>query len=172
VQHCQDTADRVRQLELYRLDRIRLSLDPKKADPRVADTLIRMSERVAKLHGLDAPQRIEASGPNGGPIETEERPDYSKLTLDELLLLEAMAKKSRGIANWDERLVRAVRIRQDVRWQGASILRAPPASEVSGHRRSRWVHLFKLRLLPRESQTDQPISLCRRPKVYTIRGSS
>jgi hypothetical protein len=108
VQHCQDTAERVRQLELYRLDRIRLSLDPKKADPRVADTLIRISERVAKLHGLDAPQRIEASGPNGGPIETEEKPDYSKLTLDELLLLEAMEKKSRGIANWDESLVRAV----------------------------------------------------------------
>ena len=68
VQRCQDTAERVRQLELYRLDRIRLSLDPKKGDPRVADTLIRISERVAKLHGLDAPQRIEASGPNGGPI--------------------------------------------------------------------------------------------------------
>src|SRR5690242_2346933 len=29
VKHCQDTAERVRQLELYRLDRIRLSLDPK-----------------------------------------------------------------------------------------------------------------------------------------------
>jgi len=104
VQQCQDTAERVRQLELYRLDRIRLSLDPKKGDPRVADTLIRISERVAKLHGLDAPQRIEASGPNGGPIETEERPDYSKLTLDELYLLDAIEKKARGIANWDEPL--------------------------------------------------------------------
>jgi hypothetical protein len=59
---------------------------------------------VAKLHGLDAPQRIEASGPNGGPIETEENPDYSKLTLEELLLLEAMEKKARGVADWDERL--------------------------------------------------------------------
>src|SRR6266852_8369380 len=59
--HCQDTAERVRQLELYRLDRMRLALDPKKSDPRVADTLIliRISERVAKLHGLDAPQQIE-----------------------------------------------------------------------------------------------------------------
>jgi hypothetical protein len=73
VQHCQETAERVRQLELYRLDRIRLSLDPKKGDPRVADTLIRISERVAKLHGLDAPQRIEASGPEGGPIQTQEQ---------------------------------------------------------------------------------------------------
>jgi hypothetical protein len=86
------------------MDRIQLSLDPKKGDPRVADTLVRISERVAKLHGLDAPQRIEASGPGGGPIETEEGPDYSKLTLDEMLLLRAMERKARGIANWDEGL--------------------------------------------------------------------
>jgi hypothetical protein len=73
VQHCQDTAERVRQLELYRMDRIRLALDPKKSDPRVADALIRIAERVARLHGLDAPQRIEASGPEGGPIQTQEQ---------------------------------------------------------------------------------------------------
>ena len=109
VLHCQDTAERVRQLELYRLDRMRLALDPKKGDPRVADTLIRISERVAKLHGLDAPQRIEASGPNGGPIQTEEQqPDYDRLSFDELLLLEAMEKKSRGVPNWDQSLRRAV----------------------------------------------------------------
>jgi len=52
VQHCQDTAERVHQLELYRLDRMRLALDPKKGDPRVADTLIRISERVSKLHSV------------------------------------------------------------------------------------------------------------------------
>ena len=50
IQQCNETAERVRQLELYRLDRMRLALDPKKFDPRVADTLIRISERVAKLH--------------------------------------------------------------------------------------------------------------------------
>src|SRR5258708_32368707 len=84
VRHCQDTAERVRQLELYRMDRIRLALDPKKGDPRVADTLIRIPERVAKLHGLDAPQRIEASGPDGGPIQTQDQqaqPDFNRLTL-------------------------------------------------------------------------------------------
>lgn len=84
-------------MELYRLDRIRLWLDPKKGDPRVADRLIRISERVAKLHRLDAPQRIEASGPNGGPIETEATPDYSKLTLDELLQLEGLQRKALGL---------------------------------------------------------------------------
>jgi hypothetical protein len=51
---------------------LRLSLDPKKGDPRLADTLIRISERVAKLHGLDAPQRIETIGTDGGPIETKQ----------------------------------------------------------------------------------------------------
>jgi hypothetical protein len=102
VQQCQDTAERVRHLELYRLDRIRLSLDPKKGDPRVADTLIRISERVAKLHGLDAPQRIEASGPNGGPIETEEKMDYSKLTVEELLQLDALMRKVQGRPTADE----------------------------------------------------------------------
>jgi hypothetical protein len=97
VKHCQDTAERVRQLELHRLDRYRLALDSRKSDPRAVDTLIRISERVAKLHGLDAPQRIEASGPNGGPIETEEKMDYSKLTLEELLQLEELVRKAQGL---------------------------------------------------------------------------
>ena len=59
----QFSAERVRQLELYRLDRIRLSLDPKKGDPRVADTLIRISERVASA-GLKQARwllRVESS---------------------------------------------------------------------------------------------------------------
>src|SRR5215471_16701974 len=58
AEQCKETAERVRQLELYRLDRLRFALDPKRADPRVADTLLRISERVAKLHGLDAPQKV------------------------------------------------------------------------------------------------------------------
>jgi hypothetical protein len=66
-------------------------------DPRTVDTLTRIFERVAKLHGLDAPQRIEASGPNGGPIETVEKPDYSRLSLNELLQLEELQKKAVGL---------------------------------------------------------------------------
>src|SRR6266446_1928915 len=97
VEHCKETAERVRQLELHRLDRYRLALDSRKSDPRTVDTLIRISERVAKLHGLDAPQRIEASGPGGGPIETEEKPDFSKLTLDELLQFEELHRKAFGL---------------------------------------------------------------------------
>ena len=113
VEHCRETGERVRQLELYRMDRIRLALDPKKSDRQVADTLIRISERVARLHGLDAPQRIEASGPEGGPIQIQEQgPDFSRLTLDELLLLEAMDKKAHGIVNWDESLRREEEFRR------------------------------------------------------------
>jgi hypothetical protein len=97
VLHCQDTAERVRQLELHRLERYRLALDSRKSDPRTVDTLIRISERVAKLHGLDAPQRIEASGPGGGPIETEATPGYRKLSLEEKLQLEALLNKT-GVA--------------------------------------------------------------------------
>lgn len=103
VLQCQDTAERVRQLELYRLDRYRLSLDSRKSDPRTVDTLIRISERVAKLHGLDAPQRIEASGPNSGPIQTQEaEPDFSKFSMDELLIFRALHSKAAGDPDWDE----------------------------------------------------------------------
>jgi hypothetical protein len=105
VHRCAETAERVKQLELHRLDRYRLALDARRSDPRVVDSLIRISERTAKLHGLDAPQRVEASGPDGGPIETQEQPpDFSKFTLDELYFFDALDKKAHGVANWDETL--------------------------------------------------------------------
>jgi hypothetical protein len=97
VEHCTETVERVRQLELHRLDRYRLALDSRKSDPRTVDTLIRISERVAKLHGLDAPQRIEASGPDGGPIQTQEQElDLSKLTFEEKVQLRDLLKKTGG----------------------------------------------------------------------------
>lgn len=103
VEHCTDTAERVRQLELHRLDRYRLALDSRKSDPRTVDTLIRISERVAKLHGLDAPQRIEASGLNGGPIQTQEQqPDFGKFSRDELLIFAALHAKAAGDPDWDK----------------------------------------------------------------------
>ena len=103
VEHCTDTSERVRQLELHRLDRYRLALDSRKSDPRTVDTLIRISERVAKLHGLDAPQRIEASGLNGGPIQTQEQqPDFGKFSQDELLIFAALHAKAAGDPDWDK----------------------------------------------------------------------
>ena len=105
VEHRTDSAERVRQLELHRLDRYRLALDSCKSDPRAVDTLIRISERMAKLHGLDAPQRIEASGPNGGPIQTQEQqPDFSKFSHDELLIFMALHHKAAGDPNWEEHI--------------------------------------------------------------------
>jgi hypothetical protein len=101
VEDCRETAERVKQLELLRLDRYRLALDSRKSDPRAVDTLIRISERVAKLHGLDAPQRIEASGPGGGPIETEEKPDFNKLTFDEKVQLRDLLRKAHGLSEID-----------------------------------------------------------------------
>lgn len=97
AEQCKETAERVRQLELYRLDRLRFALDPKRADPRVADTLIRISERVAKLHGLDPPQKVERSAP-GQTQPVEPASDLSKLTLPELLELERLQKKMAGEA--------------------------------------------------------------------------
>ncbi len=91
VEHCTDTAERVRQLELHRLDRYRLALDSRKSDPRTVDT------------GLDAPQRIEASGLNGGPIQTQEQqPDFGKFSQDELLIFAALHAKAAGDPDWDK----------------------------------------------------------------------
>jgi hypothetical protein len=105
AEHCTDTAERVRQLELHRLDRYRLALDSRKSDPRAVDTLIRISERVAKLHGLDAPQRIEASGLNGGPIQTQERPlNFDGFSRDELVIFDALQRKAHGEADWDQHI--------------------------------------------------------------------
>jgi hypothetical protein len=78
-----------------RLDRYRLALDPHKGNPRVVDTLLRISERYAKLLGLDAPQRIETSGPGAGPIQTQDEAlDFSKLSLEEKLRLEQLMIKA------------------------------------------------------------------------------
>jgi hypothetical protein len=105
VEHCRETSERVRRMELIRLDRYRLALDARRSDPRVVDSLIRISERTAKLHGLDAPVRVEASGRDGGPIEMQEqKPDLNKFSLDELLIFEALHRKATGDPDWDERI--------------------------------------------------------------------
>jgi hypothetical protein len=43
-------------------------------DPRTVDTLIRIFERVAKLHGLEAPQRIERAGQAVGRLKLRKSP--------------------------------------------------------------------------------------------------
>jgi hypothetical protein len=79
--------------------------DPEAPDPRAVDTLIRISERVAKLHGLDAPTKIEATGADGGPIQTQKQePDFSKFSHDEMLIFAALHAKAAGDPNWDQHI--------------------------------------------------------------------
>ena len=63
-------------------------------DPAAADRVLRILEREAKLIGLDAPQRKQIEGPDGGPISV--KPDLSGLTIDELKALCALVGKSQG----------------------------------------------------------------------------
>jgi hypothetical protein len=53
-------------------------------------------ERRCKLLGLDAPVKSELTGKDGGPIKTEaaNKPDLSKLSLDELLQLRSVLAKA------------------------------------------------------------------------------
>ena len=68
-----------------------------RVNPTMEGTLIRISERVATLHGLGAPQRMALEGKEGGPIQTQDtEPDLSKLTVPELLELERLHKKMAG----------------------------------------------------------------------------
>lgn len=63
-----ETADRVKQIELNRLDAMWMKLALRKDNdaPRVIEAQIRIMERRARLQGLDAP--VEIGGPGGGPI--------------------------------------------------------------------------------------------------------
>ncbi len=61
-----ESAERVRVMELARLDALSLKVAAGKTLPRVADTLVRIADRRARLLGLDAPVKI--AGPTGGAI--------------------------------------------------------------------------------------------------------
>lgn len=61
-------ARELRDLEVERLDALLLAQWKNRADPMVARTIVRIMERRARLLGLDAPTKIEASGAGGGPI--------------------------------------------------------------------------------------------------------
>jgi hypothetical protein len=94
---CQEKAEHLRQIELIHLNRIRAQHMKSMYDPQSAAILLRVSERLSKLNGLDAPQRIEQTGKDGGPIETKAAgPDFSKLSTEELLELERLHKKAAG----------------------------------------------------------------------------
>lgn len=68
---CKETAEQLRAQMLERLDSIQLALWKGRANPRTADTLLRIEERRAKLHGLDAPTKTALTDPEGNDIGRE-----------------------------------------------------------------------------------------------------
>lgn len=60
-----ETADKVRAMELRRLDAIVVGLWPRRTDPRTADTILRAMDRRASLEGLDEAKRLELTGAGG-----------------------------------------------------------------------------------------------------------
>ena len=96
-----ETAQNLIQLQLNRLNRYRLKLEPNASDPAVVSTLVRVMERECKLMGIDAPTKIAETMPDGSPIETQEsKPDFSKFTHDELLIFAALHAKAAGDPDW------------------------------------------------------------------------
>lgn len=91
-----ETVDQLRSIEHDRLEKLMLKLfrrfdDPKNENPeRTADSILRVSERISSLFGLDAPKdyRITPGGshqiPAGGEI------DVTKLSTEELRELERL----------------------------------------------------------------------------------
>src|SRR6202022_3617223 len=64
-------ADDLRRLEAERLDALSAALAPAiaKGDPRSIEAAVRISERRAKLLGLDAPNTHRITGPGDGPVQ-------------------------------------------------------------------------------------------------------
>ncbi len=61
-----ERAHALRVLDSERLDSLLLQLWPKRSNPRVVDSILRILERRAKLWGLDAPTRMQWHGPSAG----------------------------------------------------------------------------------------------------------
>ena len=70
-----ESAERHLQISLERLDRAIKGLMPgvDAGSPRACEVLGKLEERRAKLLGIDKPQRLEHSGPDGEPIEIDAR---------------------------------------------------------------------------------------------------
>lgn len=79
-----EKAEKLRRIELARLDRLQLGLWPKakRGEEKAVREVLRVMERRAKLLSLDAAARLEHTGTDGGPIEHEF--DFSQLTDEQL----------------------------------------------------------------------------------------
>lgn len=95
------SAEELRVEELSRLDGMLAKVYPKaaKGDLQAVDRVLKIGERRAKLLGLEAPVRIEATGRDGAPMEVSSsvRFDPSKLSMATLReLLDARSKPDGG----------------------------------------------------------------------------
>lgn len=98
-------AEDVRALEIRRLDDLQVNITNilrTGATPRAIDSAIRLSERRAKMLGLDAPAKRQVSGPDGMPLggigitqqTIDEREEFLIVKMNELL--DNVAKRLRG----------------------------------------------------------------------------
>lgn len=80
------TADLI-QIDLERLDAALLAIWPGVVNGDVSkiDRLLRILQRRARMLGLDAPKKIEASGPDGGPIEVGLGVDETRRQIAQIL---------------------------------------------------------------------------------------
>lgn len=63
-----ESTEKVRQMEIARLDAILVKLWPKREKPRVADTILRVSKRRSELLGLDVGKGDDAPPPQSAPV--------------------------------------------------------------------------------------------------------
>jgi Sigma-70, region 4 len=82
------TAAQIRALELSRLDGVLFSHWPNRGNWKSAEIILRVCERRARLLGLDAPEKIAETLPNGEPLPPAL--DLSRLSDDQLKQLEAI----------------------------------------------------------------------------------
>ena len=68
-----EPSENIRAIEDMRLDEMLLALYPNalKGDPIAVDRVLAIMARRAALYGLNAPTKVEQSGPNGAPMQTE-----------------------------------------------------------------------------------------------------
>jgi hypothetical protein len=91
-----EPGDALRELEVQRMEELLEAVWPlaKSGDLFAVDRVIKISERRARLLGLDAPIKAEVTGPDGGPIQSVVMTiDLSKLSELELEQYEGLLSK-------------------------------------------------------------------------------
>lgn len=71
-----EPAEKIRKLAYARLMRMLTKLKPgiDAGDPDACSVALRLEARIAKMYGLDSPQKVEHSGKDGEPIQTQSVP--------------------------------------------------------------------------------------------------